>query len=362
MFLETSGGLSGSVSYLEFPEFNTSSLTAAELRFFYHMYGATTNKLLVESYNGTSWVAIDSIVGQQQTASGDAWLQRVVSLPMAALVKIRFAGYRGTSFTGDISIDNVTILEPVTCFNVDQLTVSGGVSCNGDPAVFTAAGAASGNPVLWTNTNNAVVASGASLTLNTPVAGTVYNAASFSDDTTKSAVSFGPPSTLTGGFGNFSNGQWFTVLAPFRLDSISVISNGASTFALRISEANGSIAAGNSGALIQQSDWISVPAACTHQVPVGIYLTPGTYFLNFTWQAGSALLHRATAGGSYPYTAAGVATIDSVQFGSATNQVRVYYAYDWVVSQGCMSPSVASQPTVVTSAPSFALPYVEPFT
>lgn len=362
MFLETSSGSAGSVSYLEFPEFNTSSLMAAELRFFYHMYGATTNKLVVESYNGTSWVAIDSLVGPQQAASADPWLERVVSLPTAASVKIRFAGYRGSSFTGDISIDNVSVQEPVTCSNADQLTITGGVSCNGDPAVFTAA--ASGNTVIWTNTNNAVVASGASLTLNTPVAGTVYNAASFADDTTKAAVSFGPPTTLTGGFGNFTNGQWFTVLAPFRLDSISVISNGASTFALRISEAGGSVASGNAGALLQQSSWINVPAAGTHQVPVGMYFTPGTYFMNFTWQAGSGQLHRATAGATYPYTAAGVATIDSVQFISSApvNQVRVYYAYDWVVSEGCMSPSVASQPTVVTSAPSFALPYVEPFT
>jgi hypothetical protein len=230
MFIETSAGSAGSVSYLEFPEFNTSSLMSAELRFFYHMYGATTNKLVVESYNGTSWVAIDSLVGQQQTASADPWLERVVSVPTAASVKIRFAGYRGTSFTGDISIDNVSVQEPVTCSNADQLTVSGGVSCNGDPAVFTATGAASGNTVLWMNGNNAVVASGDSLTLNSPVAGTVYNAASFADDTTKAPVSFGPPTTLTGGFGNFTNGQWFTALAPFRLDSISVISNGSRRF------------------------------------------------------------------------------------------------------------------------------------
>ena len=68
---------------------------------------------------------------------------------------------------------------------------------------------------------------------------------------------------------------------------------------------------------------------------MGIHLLPGSYFLNFAWAAGSGLLHRATAGGSYPYIAAGVATIDSVQFGSAASQVRVYYAYDWVISQGC---------------------------
>ena len=39
----------------------------------------------------------------------------------------------------------------------------------------------------------------------------------------------------------------------------------------------------------------------------------------------------------YPYTVAGVAALDSVQFGYSTN-VRVYYAYEWVVSEGCVGP------------------------
>ncbi len=67
-------------------------------------------------------------------------------------------------------------------------------------------------------------------------------------------------------------------------------------------------------------------------------------------------LHRATAGGSYPYTAAGVASIDSVQFGTSASQVRVYYAYDWVVSEGCVGP-VSTASAIYAPVPSTAIPY-----
>jgi hypothetical protein len=357
MFIETSNGLAGSVAHLEFPEFNTTSLTSPELRFFYHMYGATTNKLRIESYNGTAWVAIDSIIGQQQTSSSAAWLERIVPIPTAASVKIRFAGYRGTSFTGDISIDNVTVQQtPPSCPVNDTLAVVGATTCGNSSVTLSASGASGNSTIVWTNTASKVVGTGSTFTTPVITATTSYGAQSFADDNTLGDVNFGPSSALGGGFGNFTNGQWFTALAPFRLDSITVKSNGPATFALRVSEAGGSIATGNSGALLQQSQWISVPAAGTHKVAVGMYILPGSYYLNFTWQTGSGLLHRATAGAVYPYTAAGVATIDSVQFGSSTSQVRVYYAYDWVVSKGCVGP-VTTGTATWAAVPSTAIPY-----
>ena len=357
VFLETSFGSTGNSAYLEFPEFNTTSLGTPQLKYYYHMFGPTTGKLIVERFDGTNWVGIDSLIGQQQAATGDAWLDRVVNLPSASSVKIRFRGVRGTSFTGDISIDNVSIQQaPPSCPVTDTLTVAGGTSCGNSSVTLTAAGASSTSTVVWTNSASKVVGSGASFTTPVITATTSYGAQAFADDNTVGDVNFGPSSALGGGFGNFTNGQWFTALAPFRLDSITVKSNGPATFALRVSEAAGSIATGNSGALLQQSQWISVPAAGTHKVAVGLYILPGSYFLNFTWQTGSGLLHRATAGAVYPYTAAGVATIDSVQFGSSTSQVRVYYAYDWVVSKGCVGP-VTTGTATWAAVPSTAIPY-----
>jgi len=264
----------------------------------------------------------------------------------------------GASFTASTvfgTVNNVACFTPA-CPVTDTLTVAGETTCGNSSVTFAAAAANPNNTVIWLNTDSATVGSGNSFTTPVLSATTTYLAGVFADDNALAAAHMGAPATLTGGFGNFTNGQWFTAQTPITIDSITVISNGASTFSVRISEAGGSIATGNSGALLQQSQWITVPAAGTHKVAVGLKIMPGTYFMNFTWQTGSGLLHRATAGATYPYTIAGVASIDSVQFGSATSQVRVYYAYDWVVSEGCVGP--LTQATATWAAvPSTAIPY-----
>ena len=141
------------------------------------------------------------------------------------------------------------------------------------------------------------------------------------------------------------------------LDSITVVSNGLVNFQVRVSSAGGAIATGNIGTELIRSNPITVAAAGTHQVQVGLTLMPGTYFMNMAFLTGTTgQLHRATAGGSFPYTAAGVASIDSVQFGSSTNQVRVYYAYEWVVSEGCVGPLTTAS-AIAGTVPSTAIPY-----
>ncbi|XP_044162898.1 uncharacterized protein LOC114956623 [Acropora millepora] len=71
------------------------------LRFYYHMYGATVNRLNV--FNGNSVVFTKS--GQQ----GNRWLYA----EMTVLVrnKITFEGIKGASYTGDIAIDDVSLTD-----------------------------------------------------------------------------------------------------------------------------------------------------------------------------------------------------------------------------------------------------------
>jgi len=153
--------------------------------------------------------------------------------------------------------------------------------------------------------------------------------------------------------------MWFSASKAFVLDSISVISNGLVDFQVRISEGGGSKASGHSGNELQLSDTINVPAAGTHQVYVGLAITPGTYYINFDFVSGTpGQLHRATSGGTYPYTVANVASIDSVQFGSTNS--RVYYAYDWIITEGCTGP-VTTASAIYGNVPSTALPYLEDF-
>tara|TARA_R110001592_G_scaffold43005_1_gene139546 strand:- start:76986 stop:83351 length:6366 start_codon:yes stop_codon:yes gene_type:complete len=116
MYLETS--TSGGPAELTSPLINMSNLNNPELEYYYHMFGATINYLLVfaEDANGVR-TQIDSIGGQQQTAGSDPFLIR--SVPLNSLTgtsyNFVFQGHRGTSFTGDISIDDVSIQEGVTC-------------------------------------------------------------------------------------------------------------------------------------------------------------------------------------------------------------------------------------------------------
>jgi len=133
-YLETSGGSTGDFGDLETPLIDVSSLTQPQLEFFYHMYGVSMGKLIISaSYDGGAWVEIDSIVGQQQTAGTDPYLKRLNLLSTGNnTVQIRFRGVRGTSFTGDMAIDDVTIEEAPNCPDPTQiaLILAQGTSAN----------------------------------------------------------------------------------------------------------------------------------------------------------------------------------------------------------------------------------------
>ena len=145
----------------------------------------------------------------------------------------------------------------------------------------------------------------------------------------------GPSSSLFGGFSNSNNGSWFSVQAPLRIDSVTVKSNGSTNFKVNISSASGGITSGNQGELLQQSGLITLNSAGTHRVYVGLVILPGEYFMNIDFTHGSAgQLHRAVTGASYPY-ASGNISIDSVDY---PNQSYAAYAYDWVISDGCVGP------------------------
>ena len=79
-YIEASSGSQGDVAELYSPLIDVSSLSTPELEFYYHMYGATMGNLYIDVNNGTNWVTVDSIMGQQQTAMTDSWLKRNVIL------------------------------------------------------------------------------------------------------------------------------------------------------------------------------------------------------------------------------------------------------------------------------------------
>ena len=108
MYIETSGGGVNAISTLTGPGFNLEPNSVLE--FDYHMFGATINTLSVEVLDGTNWVQVWTISGQQQTSSPSPYLGTVVSLAgFSGPSNIRFLGQRGTSFSGDIAIDNILV-------------------------------------------------------------------------------------------------------------------------------------------------------------------------------------------------------------------------------------------------------------
>lgn len=101
------------------PEIDLSPLNTPQLRFWYHMYGSLITNLIIQLNNGSGWVAVDTITGQQQTVQTALWKEQVVNLAMFAddTIQVRFIGNKvaGNINTADICIDDVRLIEAPTC-------------------------------------------------------------------------------------------------------------------------------------------------------------------------------------------------------------------------------------------------------
>jgi len=175
MFMETSSGSTGATSELVSPAIDISTLTVPQLDYFVHMYGATMGTLRVyaEDTAGGARTLVDSITGQQQTAGSDAWIKRsiVMTIP-SGVYRFVFEGERGSSFTGDISIDDMSVIQAPTCFAPSTLGLASATTTSAD--------------VYWTpgNASNWIVEYGPAGF--TPGSGTVF--ASTNDTTTISGL------------------------------------------------------------------------------------------------------------------------------------------------------------------------------
>ncbi len=108
----SSPAVQGEVANLISPCVAIPSGTSYNLTFWYHMYGNNITGLHVDIlHNGTWTNDVYTINGQQQTSNSSAWLQASVSMSSYAgsTIKIRFRVIRGTSYNGDVAIDDVAI-------------------------------------------------------------------------------------------------------------------------------------------------------------------------------------------------------------------------------------------------------------
>ena len=77
------------------------------------MFGSGMGSLYIEVDTGfSSWITIDSIIGQVQVSSSDEWLINRIDLSQyTGMVKLRFRGVTGNSFLSDIAIDDIKIYD-----------------------------------------------------------------------------------------------------------------------------------------------------------------------------------------------------------------------------------------------------------
>ncbi|MFD2891440.1 fibronectin type III domain-containing protein [Flavobacterium chuncheonense] len=124
-YLETTSGQIGDVAELYSPLVNITPLTVPTLQFYYHMYGSSIGELHVDIFNGTSWVNDFYIIsGQQQTAQSDPWALQVLSLDaFTGVIQVRFRGIKAGTL-GDISLDDISIIEAPSCLPTTNVVVS----------------------------------------------------------------------------------------------------------------------------------------------------------------------------------------------------------------------------------------------
>ncbi|MGB0715001.1 MAG: S8 family serine peptidase, partial [Phycisphaerae bacterium] len=130
MYTETSSPRQpGDTAILEGPCIDLTGATGADLDFWYHMYGSAIGTLNVEaSTDCSSWTNLWSLSGNQ----GNSWIQASIDLSSYAgsVVTVRYVGIRGSSWAGDISIDDIAVdvSAPQCSVNAD---CDDGVYCNG---------------------------------------------------------------------------------------------------------------------------------------------------------------------------------------------------------------------------------------
>jgi hypothetical protein len=126
LYIETSSPrLLGDAAVVYSPNIDLSTLTVGQLRFFHHMYGATTADLTVEisDNGGLTYDTLFNQFGDQ----GNQWNEETVTLAnYSGVVHFKITAIRGSSFTGDIAIDNFEVREAPTCpkpYNLNAINI-----------------------------------------------------------------------------------------------------------------------------------------------------------------------------------------------------------------------------------------------
>ena len=136
VYIETSTGTTSVPAIMESPCYNLGTSNGAILSFWYHKHGATMGDMFVDVFFNGIWInGIGVVRGQTHPNQLDDWLEKFVSLNQWAgnSLKIRFRGFRTTSFTGDMALDDILIYEPIPQDATPDSTISPESGCDLTP-------------------------------------------------------------------------------------------------------------------------------------------------------------------------------------------------------------------------------------
>ncbi|XP_013393210.1 MAM and LDL-receptor class A domain-containing protein 2-like, partial [Lingula anatina] len=127
VYIETSGRKNGDKARLTSPGLQVLGNQYKCLSFWYHMYGAHVNSLNVYFKSGTT---LGKAIWTKKGTQGNKWIQAQVDISGTVSgrnLQVVFEGVRGTGYQGDISIDDVTVVDG-TCAAVTPTTPPPGVT------------------------------------------------------------------------------------------------------------------------------------------------------------------------------------------------------------------------------------------
>jgi hypothetical protein len=113
IYTQSASGIQGDEATAMLPCLDLTTMTYPGLEFYYHMYGDQIDRLYIDVLNNGVWLAVDSIIGQQQTSGSQPWIRRQVNLSgyINETIKVRFRGIRGVGVRGNMAIDDVSLIE-----------------------------------------------------------------------------------------------------------------------------------------------------------------------------------------------------------------------------------------------------------
>ena len=155
LYLEGSNGCSNQEAIMVSSCIDLAGVVIPELNFWYHMWGADIASLHVDVFDGQNWQndVMLPLVGDQ----GNLWQKAAVDLSTYAgtQILIRFRGYTGSDFEGDIAIDDISLLEanaaPIVYFSGSDTIV-----CTGQAVEFFDQTLLNPSSWLWSFSPNTV--------------------------------------------------------------------------------------------------------------------------------------------------------------------------------------------------------------